>query len=99
MKLKVISVSKSTGISKKTEKPFEILTLSALGEFETANTENFQREGNGFSVIELPISNQFFPLLDSRMKEIFKDQPVEIDFETSINSRGTIITGFSADKK
>lgn len=94
MKLKVINVAKATGISKKTGNAFEILNLSFLSEFETANAASYQREGAGFSVIELPVSNSFYPLLEAKMTELFKGQPVELDIETSVNSRGTIAVGF-----
>lgn len=98
MKFNIINITKATGISKKNNQPFEILTISHLSEFETVSTEGYQRAGVGFTVIETPVSNKFFPILEANLGENLKDQPLSIELQTSMNSRGVIITGFDTSE-
>jgi len=96
MKLNVINITESTGIAKKTQKPFCIRQLSFIGDFETVNTETYQRSGAGFTPVELPISDACFSDLLSFFQQSFIGVPLLIDLESSINSRGqTLITGFN----
>ena len=97
MKCNLINVTESTGIAKKTEQPFCIRNISILSEFEQVNSQSYQRNGAGFSVVELPVSDNFFPELEKKFSELFKDKPVELDLDVSLNSRGSIITGFTSN--
>lgn len=55
MKLHVIGVSRMTGISQKTQKPYDMAKLLCLQEVQVTAKEHFQRAGFGFEVCEVDL--------------------------------------------
>lgn len=97
MQLKVLNVTHSSGISKKTGSSFDMKQLSFMGDFESVDSQNYKRQGFGFNIIDVNISDSFFPDLASYFRDKFKGQPLLIDFKTSVNGSGHIIvTGFAS---
>lgn len=104
MKLQVMNVYEMAGTSRKNpEKPreYRMLRMAALQSYQNVETDDMKRQGVGLEVMEVTVSDDFFPLLKKRLTQHFRGQPLVWDFETGLVSRGrnteTIITGFVVD--
>lgn len=97
MKLKLLNIFQSQGISKKDNRPFAMQRATILAEFEPVNAANYQRNGIGFGVVEIGIAETFYPELEKHVAQNFKGQLLELDLRTSVGRRGeVIIAGFEA---
>lgn len=102
MKLSVINVYEMFGVSTKHEgKPreYNMKRLSAFQPYQNVQSDNMTRKGIGLAVLEVTVSDAFYPVLLSRFLSEFKGLPLTYDLENGLISRGrnteTIITGFS----
>ena len=97
MKLKLLNVFQSQGISKKDGRPFSMHRATVLSDFEPVSSANYQREGVGFGVVEVGIADGFFPELEKHLAQHFKGQVLELDLRTTVGRRGEMtIAGFEA---
>jgi len=108
MKAIILAVYFMNGIGKTNGRSYDMRQVDFLSPFESftiSNEETKQiqtnRQGSGFQVSNLPVDPTFFPKLKAFFDNEFalKSQPILIDFETTIRSRGrsseTIISDFS----
>ena len=95
MKVKLVNVFQSQGISKKDGRPFSMQRVTILSDFDTVSTQNYQRDGCGFGVVEVSVTDKFYPELERHVSQNFKGQLLELDLKTSLGRRGEMtICGF-----
>lgn len=94
MKALVAGVTRQHGISKKTNRPYDMSRLLILQPVETISREGFSREGFGFQPVELTLDDGAVQRFN---KCVF---PCELDLATSdrifMGRIETIITGIAA---
>ncbi len=96
MKITIIKVTLSSGISSKTKEPFSMPRALALIPVELSNSTNYKVLGAGFSAYEYDVADNFIDDFITRFKTDFKGLPVVYDLDTQPRERGNhIILGFS----
>jgi hypothetical protein len=95
MKLQVMQVFESSGISKKTGKPFTMFRAGVIVPLRDIETPTYQRRGSGFGVEELMIADSAYPEIkawfDANLKAALY---IEAEFSTSFDRGQTLILGF-----
>ena len=91
----VAAVHQSSGNAKATGNPYAIPRVNVLTPFQNRQSANQTVVGNGFSCIELGVSETFYPELSKHFALNFKGQPLELDFETALDREGrNVLIGF-----
>jgi hypothetical protein len=100
MKLTIIKVTLSNGISSKTNQSFSMARALALIPVEITSSPNYQVRGAGYSTYEYDVSDSFIDDFVTRFKTDFKGSPVVYDLDTQPRERGNnIILGFSEQQR
>ena len=95
MKYLVAAVHQSSGTARATGNPYAIPRASVLTPFQNRQTANQTVVGNGYAFIDLTVSETFYPALSKHLALNFKGQPLELDFETSLDREGrNVLIGF-----
>lgn len=83
MKATVIGAQRITGMSDKsgTPQPYDISRLLVLEPIESVDSQNFQRQGVGFSTMEVPCEPELIKSVNG------KKFPFEAELVTSCRSR------------
>lgn len=93
MKAVAIALTKSKGVAKKTNKPFDMQMLSILIPNDQVATENYSKFGKGFQVLEMPVSDEGYQAL------AMLEYPVAAEFTTGMVPRfgrmETMVTGIT----
>lgn len=98
MKVRLIAVSRISGIAKATNQPFgPLFMLSILRPLELVDSPKFKQHGNGFGTTEMQISEEVF---NKFVKLTIPEGGVvlELTTEMEMGRRGpeTVVTGFVA---
>ncbi len=96
------------GIGKESKQPYDMKRCVAMNDFEAFRSVNKEtgevitnRQGAGFSDVEVVVSDSFYPQLFAFFSNEFalKRAPIVMDLETSVRARGrnteTIIVDFA----
>lgn len=93
MKLIAIGYTEMKGVSKKTGNEYHMGKLSVLSNQQDASTENYQKSGYGYQVMEMNVDVKSHHRFDTL------SYPCHIDLEVDHHPRGgqveVIITGFN----
>lgn len=96
MNILVSAVFVNTGIAKASGNPYQMNRAWVLVPFSGRNTPTSQSNGTGFTPVEISVSDAFFPDFEKEFLTQFKDAPVAMDLEHSMDSQGRmILIGFS----
>jgi hypothetical protein len=107
----VQTVYRMNGKAKATGQPYDMKRIVALSDFEQVSNVTpegevlLNRQGAGFSPVEVVVSDAFFPRLLAFFSQQFelKRSPIVMDLETSVRARGrqseTVIVDFSDEFK
>ncbi len=106
MKLKVVSVFRTSGKAEKTGSSYDMCRVLALTSFrafekgESGKVGYYKREGYGSETMEPSVDPHFYPTLLKYFTANYAGEPLVIDFSTSVAPRGrgveTIIDGFAS---
>lgn len=107
MKFKILSVVHTYGNSRESGNAYSMHRVLALSPFVPVHQGKagekgwFNREGAGFSTVELPVSEDFYPRLLACFRHHVKGGVLEWDFDTFVQQRGrgteVVLSGFVVD--
>lgn len=97
MKMIVAAAFTNSGTAKGSGNPYSMTRAIVLMPFQNVDNTNFKSIGQGFSAVELSVSNDYSTQFLNLFNSSFKGSPVQMDLLTSLDREGrNVIVGIAA---